>query len=168
MKQLISIIGLIMCFGLLMNYTTQNIIDLSQPPPLILDNNSDFILQPIVDNIDLPGYSSVFTLKIYYKDKLNTPITFRNGDPLETYCSDSTIVTFYLSNRDSIVIGGLKRMSCKILVIINLTKQQNRMLRDYPLDSIQIHNFVTENKFLFPISDKQYLNRWIGKYNHWR
>jgi hypothetical protein len=167
MKQLISIIGLLICFGLLMNYTIQKEIELPQPPPLIL-SNSEFILQPVVDNIDLPEYSSIFTLKVYYKDKLDTPITFRNGDPLNTYCSDSTIVTFYLSNNDSVTIGSLKRMSCKILAIINLTKQQNVMLKNYPLDSIQIHNFVTDNKFLFPVSDKQYLNRWIGKYHHWR
>ena len=59
-------------------------------------------------------------------------------------------------------------MSCKILAIFNLDKQQNNIFRDYPLDSIQIQNYVTNNKYTFRVEDKTYFNRWITKYNNWR
>ena len=102
------------------------------------------------------------------KDKTPKAITFKKGPPLETYCSDSTIITFYPKTKQPVVIGSVKRMSCKILAIFNLNKQQNSILRDYPLDSIKIHNYVTENKYTFPVQDPSYFNRWIYKYNHWK
>jgi hypothetical protein len=157
-----------------MNYSTNYSIegsvknDLPQPPPLVLDKDSNFIIQPIVENIDIRGYEFIMTLKLYYKDKMPKAITFKKGDPLETYCSDSTIITFYPRNQQPIVIGSIKRMSCKILAIFNLEKQQNVTLRTYPLDSVNVYNYVTENKYTFLVKDDSYFNRWILKYNHWR
>ena len=142
-------------------------IDLPQPAPLILNSDSSFVFQPIVENIDMPGYEFMMTLKLYYKDKMSKALTFRKGEPLETYCSDSTIVTFYPKTKQPIIIGSKKRMSCKILAVFNLSKYQNNTLRDYPLDSIKVHNYVTDNKFTFSIRDKAYFNRWISRYNHW-
>jgi hypothetical protein len=152
----------------MMNYTVHDRIDLPQPHPLILDTNSEFVLQPIVENIDLPNYSVIFTLKLYYIDRLEKPITFKNGDPLETYCSDSTITTFYFVGGDSLALGSLKRMSCKIMALFNLSHSQNIMLRDNELDSIKIHNYVTDNKYTFPIQQKRYLRSLISKHDHWR
>jgi hypothetical protein len=162
-----------MCLGLFMNLTTMNNIKESkiesfQPSPLILDNDSNFIIQPIVENIDISGYELIMAFKLYYKDKTPKAIIFKKGEPLETYCSDSTIVTFYIPTKQPVVIGSVKRMSCKILAIFNLDKSQNNILRDYPLDSIQIQNYVTNNKYTFRVEDKTYFNRWITKYNNWR
>jgi hypothetical protein len=143
-------------------------IDLPQPSPLVLNSDSSFIFQPIVENIDMPGYEFIMTLKLYYTDKMPKALTFRKGEPLETYCSDSTVVTFYPKTQQPIVVGSTKRMSCKILAIFNISKQQNNILRDYPLDSIQVRNYVTNNEYVLPIRDKAYFNRWIFKYNHWK
>jgi hypothetical protein len=171
MKTLITIFLVILCFGL-MNLTTINNdlytlrTDLPQPAPLVLDSN--FIIQPIVENIDIPGYQFVMALKLYYKDKMPKAITFKKGDPLETYCSDSTIMTLYLKSQPPIVIGSIKRMSCKILAVFNISKHQNDLLKIYPLDSVKVYNYVTENKYTLPVNDKMYFNRLITQYNHWR
>lgn len=171
MKFSISTFLIIICFGLFMNLTTIDNgikIDLPQPAPLVLNSDSSFIIQPIVENIDMPGYEFLMTLKLYYKDKMPKAITFRKGDPLETYCSDSTVIILYPKTQQPVVIGSTKRMSCKILAVFNISKQQNNIFRDYPLDSIQVHNYVTDNKYILPIRDKAYFNRLITRYNHWR
>ena len=49
-----------------------------------------------------------------------------------------------------------------------LLKQQNNILRDYPLDSVRVYNYVTDNKYTLPIRDKAYFNRLISRYNHWK
>jgi hypothetical protein len=116
----------------------------------------------------MPGYEFMMTLKLYYKDKMPKALTFRKGDPLETYCSDSTVITFYPKTQQPIVVGSIKRMSCKILAIFNISKQQNNILRDYPLDSVRVYNYVTDNKYTLPIRDKAYFNRLITQYNHWK
>jgi len=165
---------IIIWVGLFMNLTTMKNgmgrakIESPQPSPLIVDRDSNFVIQPIVENIDIPKYEFIMALKLYYKDKMPKAITFKKGEPLETYCSDSTIITFYPKTQKPVVVGSVKRMSCKILAIFNLNKQQNSILRDYPLDSIKVHNYVTDNKYILPISDKAYFNRLITKYNHWR
>ena len=157
---------IIIWVGLFMNLTTK--IESPQPSPLIIDKDSNFVIQPIVENIDLHGYEFIMTLKLYYKDKTPKAITFKKGEPLETYCSDSTIITFYPKTQQPVVVSSVKRMSCKILAIFNLSKQQNNILRTYSLDSIKVYNYVTENKYTFPIQDSLYFNRWIYKYNNWR
>jgi hypothetical protein len=139
----------------------------NQPPPLILDPDSTFKLQPIVENIDLKGYEVIFSFKLYYKDKMVKPINLKKGPPIDGYCSDLTIITFYLENQDSVKIESVKRMSCHILAIFNLTKEQNNKLRTYPMKSVKVLNYVTENQYTFPINDNMYWNRWINKYNNW-
>lgn len=173
MKFSISAFLIVLCLGLFMNLTNMNNtghvkVNLAQPSPLVMDKDSNFIIQPIVENIDLPKYELVMAFKLYYKDKAPKAFTFKKGEPLETYCSDSTIITFYTKTQQPLVIGSVKRMSCKILAVFNLSKYQNNTLRDYPLDSVQVHNYVTDNKYTFPIGDKTYFNRLIFKYNNWR
>jgi hypothetical protein len=75
--------------------------------------------------------------------------TFKKGDPLETYCSDSTVITLYPKAQSPIVIGSKKRMSCKILAVFNISKQQNNLLKTYPLDSVKVYNYVTDNKYTY-------------------
>ena len=170
MKFSISAFLIVLCLGFFMSLTTidKTKIDLPQPAPLILNNDSSFVIQPIVENMDISGYEFIMTLKLYYKDKMPKAITFKKGDPLETYCSDSTIITLYPKAQQPIVIGSTKRMSCKILAVFNIEKRQNNILKNYPLDSIKVHNYVTDNKYILPISDKAYFNRLITRYNHWR
>ena len=174
MKFSISTFLVVLWLGFFMSLTTIDRsargikIDLPQPSPLVLNSDSSFILQPIVENVDMPGYEFIMTLKLYYKDKMPKPITFKKGDPLETYCSDSTVITLYPKAQSPIVIGSKKRMSCKILAVFNISKQQNNLLKTYPLDSVKVYNYVTDNKYTLPISDKAYFNRLITRYNHWK
>lgn len=142
--------------------------DIDQPPPLILDSDSNFRLQPLVENIDLKGYEIVLSLKLYYKDKMVKPLDVKKGPPIDGYCSDSTIIMFKFDDLDSIKLGSVKRMSCKILAIFNLQKSDNIKLKTKTLDKISITNYVTENRYDFVIKDKTYFNRWITKYNSWR
>ncbi len=170
MKFSISTFLVIICFGLFMNLTTiddsikKTKNDLPQPFPLVLDNDSVFIIQPIVENIDIRGFEFVKNIKLYYKDKMSHTILFKKGEPLETYCSDSTIITLYPKTQQPIIIGSTKRMSCKILAIFSISKYQTALLKTYPLDSIKIHNYVTENKYVFPIKDKTYFPRLLSQY----
>lgn len=175
MKIITFILAILLCYGIMVNFEAREVytgyaykkIDLPQPPPLILDTDSNFKLQPIVENIDLKGYEFVMTFKLYYKDKMAKPIDLKKGPPLDGYCSDLTLVTFYLSNGDSVKVESIKRMSCKILAIFNLEKYQNQKLKNYPIDSIKVVNYVTENKYVFPFKDKMYFSRLINQYPHW-
>lgn len=142
-------------------------IELPQPNPLVLDKDSNFILQPIIENIDIKGYETMFTLKLYYKDVLPNPIYLENKDSLTNYCSDQTIIKFWLGNGTEIEIYSIKRMSCKILALFNLTKQEHDLLKKYPLHRIEITNKVTDSKFLFDIKNTHYLTHLINKYPHW-
>jgi hypothetical protein len=142
-------------------------IELPQPNPLILDKDSNFILQPIIENIDIKGYETLFTLKLYYKDILPNPIYLENKDSLTNYCSDQTVIKLWLGNNTEIEIYSIKRMSCKILALFNLTKQEHDLLKKYPLYKIEITNKVTDSKFLFDIRDTHYLVNLLNKYPHW-
>lgn len=166
MKFSISTFLVIICFGLFMNLTfmEKSKIDFPQPSPLVLDNDSIFIIQPIIENIDIRGFEFIKNIKLYYKDKMSHAILFKKGEPLETYCSDSTIITLYPKIQQPIIIGSTKRMSCKILAIFSLSKTQSTLLKTYPLDSIKIYNYVTENKYVFSIKDKTYFSRLLSKY----
>jgi hypothetical protein len=142
-------------------------IELPQPNPLILDKDSNFILQPIIENIDIKGYETLFTLKLYYKDILPNPIYLENKDSLINYCSDQTIIKLWLGNNTEIEIYSIKRMSCKIMALFNLTKQEHDLLKIYPLHKIEITNKVTDSRFLFDIKDTYYLVNILKKYPHW-
>lgn len=179
MKISTFILLLLISCGLMIDFTNRKIygdvlpmehygFDNNQPPPLILDNDSNFILQPLVENIDLKGYEIILSLKLYYKDKMVKPLDVKKGPPIDGYCSDSTIMVMHFEDNDSIMLGSIKRMSCKILAIFNLEKSDNVKLRIKKLNNITITNYVTENKYNFVISDKTYFNRWVSKYGNWR
>ena len=133
-----------------------------------LVKDSSFILQPIVENMDSPGDKFVMTLKLYYKDKMVKPLELKKGPPLDTYCSDSTYIIFYLQNKNVVQVSSIKRMSCRILAIFNIDQSQNKLLKTYPIDSIKVTNEVTDNSYVIVVKDKQYLNRLITKYNQGR
>ena len=176
MKTLTLILAILLCCGLMVNFgiketygeNTYSKTDFPQPSPLVLDVDSNFKVQPIVENIDLKGYEFILTFKLYYKDKMVKPIDLKKGSPIDGYCSDLTLITFYFSNGDSLNVESVKRMSCKILAIFNLEKYQNQKLKNYPINSIKVVNHVTENKYLFLVNDKMYFSRLINQYPHWR
>jgi hypothetical protein len=176
MKTLTLILAILLCCGLMVNFgiketygeNTYSKTDFPQPSPLVLDVDSNFKVQPIVENIDLKGYEFIMTFKLYYKDKMVKPIDLKKGSPIDGYCSDLTLITFYFSNGDSLNVESVKRMSCKILAIFNLEKYQNQKLKNYPINSIKVVNHVTENKYIFPVKDKMYFSRLINQYPHWR
>jgi hypothetical protein len=176
MKTFTLILAMLLCCGLMVDFgakktygeNTYSKIDLPQPSPLVLDADSNFKLQPIVDNIDLKGYEFIMTFKLYYKDKMAKPIDLKKVPPIDGYCSDLTLVTFYFSNGDSVYVESIKRMSCKILAVFNLEEYQNQKLKKYPIDSIKVVNYVTENKYILPVKDKMYFSRLINQYPHWR
>jgi hypothetical protein len=173
MKTLTFILAMLLCFGLMVDFGANetkgyNRIESPQPSPLILDTDSNFKVQPIIENIDLKGYEFMISFKLYYKDKMAKTIDLKKGPPIDGYCSDLTIMTFYFSNGDSLKLESVKRMSCKILAIFNLEKHQNQKLKNYPISSIKVVNYVTENKYLFSVNDKMYFSRLINQYPHWR
>jgi len=108
------------------------------------------------------------TLKLYYKDKMVKPLELKKGPPLDTYCSDSTYMIFYLQNKNVVQVSSIKRMSCRILAIFNIDQSQNKLLKTYPIDSIKVTNEVTDNSYVIIIKDKQYLNRLITEYSQGR
>jgi hypothetical protein len=173
MKTLTFILAMLLCFGLMVDFGANETkgyskIETPQPSPLILDADSNFKIQPIVENIDLKGYEFIISFKLYYKDKMVKPIDLKKGPPVDGYCSDLTIMTFYFSNGDSLKLESVKRMSCKILAIFNLEEYQNKKLKNSPINSIKVVNYVTENKYLFSVNDKMYFSRLINQYPHWR
>jgi hypothetical protein len=175
MKNLIYIfllfLGLIIfqILGISLNNEVYNIEkkNFSQPPPLILGKDSNFRLQPIVENIDLKGYETIFTLKLYYKDKLNKTIYLSRGDSLISYCSDQTILRIWLSNNTKIELLSVEIMSCDIMALFNLNKNENSLLRKYPIYKIEIINKITDNVFVFNVQNTFYLTQLINKYPHW-
>jgi hypothetical protein len=173
MKTLTFILAMLLCFGLMVDFGANETkgyskIETPQPSPLILDTDSNFKVQPIVENIDLKGYEFIISFKLYYKDKMVKPVDLKKGPPIDGYCSDLTIMTFYFSNGDSLKLESVKRMSCKILAIFNLEEYQNKKLKNSSINSIKIVNYVTENKYLFSVNDKMYFSRLINQYPHWR
>jgi len=175
MKTLTFILAILLCFGLMVNFEANGTngyskTEIPQPSPLILDTDSNFIVQPIIENLDLKGYEFMMTFKLYYKDKIAKPIDLKKGPPVNGYCSDLTIMTFYFANGDSLKLESIQRLSCQILAIFNLEEYQNNKLKNYPINSIKIVNQVTENKFFFPLNsrDKSYFTRLINRYPHWR
>jgi hypothetical protein len=174
--KLSALVIVILLFGFLINYSSENNIKgyssepnkVIQPLPLILVKDSSFILQPIVENMDSPGNKFIVTLKLYYKDKMVKPLEFKKGPPLDTYCSDSTYMIFYLQNKNMVKVSSIKRMSCRILAIFNIDQSQNKLLKTYPIDSIKVTNEVTDNSYVIIVKDKQYLNRLITEYSQGR
>ena len=57
---------------------------------------------------------------------------------------------------------------CSLLIQFWEVIAENQKLKKYPIDSIKVVNYVTENKYVFPVQDKMYFSRLINKYPHWR
>lgn len=123
-----------------------------QPNPWILNKTTR--IQPIVENDESGEFVTsdkaiVRSFKLYYRDSI--------------YCTDSTKLTF-MSGLDTMQIYSVKRMSCDILAIFNLTKAQARWLENYPIDKLVIYNRVTDNYYTIITDDKEYFVKIFKRY----
>jgi len=149
----------LLCLPLLLVFT---FVGGDQPSAYI---QGDVTIQPIVENEDLDIKSQyIRSIKVYYRDPLEKPIILQNNQALYNYCSDSSVVIFK-SIADSIKIPSVKRMSCEILAIINLTRRDSEWLKSHIVNEVAVVNTVTDNRFSVYLDDKEYFRRLMLKYN---
>jgi len=124
------------------DYETTLYIDTRQPDPYI-HKDSMFIFQPIIDNIDEPKqYRYMNEFKMIYKDL--------------HYCSDSTKLTLYIPG-DSIKMWNIRpRISCQIEMWYRLSERDEQLLSKYPVNSVKIENRVTDNIYVYKMSNPYY------------
>jgi len=121
-----------------------------QPAPLFLDVRNYMV--PILENEDSePQYRYTRTFKIYYVDPTTTKIYLSDGSYLESYCSDQTELTIITFTNDTITAISERRMSCKILAVVNLTTNQIKKLKENKTKEIIISNLVTGNSYKYEI-----------------
>jgi|LakMenEpi03Aug12_release.lakeMendotaPanAssembly.Ray.scaffolds.fasta_scaffold338192_2 hypothetical protein len=121
-----------------------------QPAPLFLDVKNYIV--PIIENEDQEAeYRYTRTLKVYYTDPTTTKIYLSDGSTLESYCSDQTELTIITFKNDTVTAISQKRMSCKILAVINLTTNQVKKLKETKTKEIIISNLVTGNSYKYEI-----------------
>ena len=149
----------LLCLPLLLVFT---FIGSNQPGPYI---QGDVSIQPIVENEDLDIKSQyIRSIKVYYKDPLEKPIILQNNQALYNYCSDSTLVIFK-SVVDSIKVPSVKRMSCEIMAIINLTRRDSEWLKSHIVNEVVVVNTITDNRFSVYMDDTEYFRKLMLKYN---
>ena len=115
--------------------------EIPQPKPYLHDKDTTLMIQPILENADLPGYRYIQDIKFYYKDLY--------------YCSDMNKITF-VTDDTSFSIVSIKRMSCKILAIVRLNKTQQDNLGKFPIRKVIIENLVTDNVYTYEILNTKY------------
>lgn len=112
-------------------------------PKEYIHKDSLFIFQPVIDNIDEPKkYWYIQEFKMTYKDL--------------HYCSDSTKLTLYLAG-DSIKLWNVRpRISCKIDMWYRLSDDEQIMLSKYSINKVKIENRVTDNIYVYRMTDPSY------------
>ena len=149
----------LLCIPLLLIFT---FVGGDQPSAYI---QGDVTIQPIVENEDLDIKSQyIRSIKVYYRDPLEKPIILQNNQTLYNYCSDSSVVIFK-SVADSIRIPSVKRMSCEIMAIINLTKRDSEWLKSHIVNEVAVVNTITDNRFSVYMDDTEYFRKLMLKYN---
>lgn len=149
----------LLCLPLLLVFT---FVGGDQPSAYI---QGDITIQPIVENEDLDIKSQyIRSIKVYYRDPLEKPIILQNNQALYNYCSDSSVVIFK-SVADSIRIPSVKRMSCEILAIINLTRRDSEWLKSHIVNEVAVVNTITDNRFSVYMDDTEYFRKLMLKYN---
>ena len=116
--------------------------DPRQPVPYI-HKDSMFIFQPVIDNIDEPKkFQYMNEFRMTYKDL--------------HYCSDSTKLTLYIPG-DSIKMWNIRpRISCRIDMWYRLNENQENLLKLYPVNKVKIENRVTDNIYVYNMSNPYY------------
>ena len=113
-------------------------------------------IQPILENEESGEFvgknaAIIRSFKLYYRDSI--------------YCTDSTEITF-MSGLDTMQIYSIKRMSCTILAIFNVSHLEALWLNNYPIDKLIIYNRVTDNYYTIITDDKEYFKELFDKYNY--
>ena len=123
-------------------YEIASYLDKRQPDPYI-HKDSLFIFQPVIDNLDEPiKYRYMNEFKMTYKDL--------------HYCSDSTKLTLYVPG-DSIKMWNIRpKISCKIEMWYRLSERGEELLSKYPVNSVKIENRVTDNIYVYKMSNPYY------------
>ena len=149
----------LLCLPLLLVFT---FVGGDQPSAYI---QGDITIQPIVENEDLDIKSQyIRSIKVYYRDPLEKPIILQNNQVLYNYCSDSSVVIFK-SVADSIKVPSVKRMSCEIMAIINLTRRDSEWLKSHIVNEVAVVNTITDNRFSVYMDDTEYFRKLMLKYN---
>jgi len=149
----------LLCVPLLLIFT---FVGGDQPSAYI---QGDITIQPILENEDLDiKYQYIRSIKVYYRDPLEKPIILQNNSAIYNYCSDSSVVIFK-SVADSIKVPSVKRMSCEIMAIINLTKRDSEWLKSHIVNEVTVINTITDNRFSVYMDDTEYFRRLMLKYN---
>lgn len=125
-----------------------------QPSPWLLNETTK--IQPIVENEEHGEFINKNkaisrSFKLYYKDL--------------HYCTDSTKITF-VSKDTTMWIYSVRRMSCEILGVFNVNKEQVEWLESYPINEIIIYNRVTDNIYTIYVTDEEYFQRIYKKYTN--
>jgi hypothetical protein len=72
------------------------------------------------------------------------------------YCSDSTKLTLYIPG-DSIKMWNIRpRISCQIEMWYRLSERDEQLLSKYPVNSVKIENRVTDNIYVYKMSNPYY------------
>jgi len=71
-----------------------------------------------------------------------------------------------MSGLDTMQIYSIKRMSCTILAIFNVSHLEALWLNNYPIDKLVIYNRVTDNYYTIITDDKEYFKKLFDKYNY--
>jgi hypothetical protein len=124
--------------------------------PTVWELNETTRLQPILENEESSEFvgkdaAIIRSFKLYYRDSI--------------YCTDSTEITF-MSGLDTMQIYSIKRMSCTILAIFNVSHLEGLWLNNYPIDKLVIYNRVTDNYYTIITDDKEYFKKLFDKYNY--
>jgi len=119
--------------------------------PLILSNDSVFNIQNI--KVESNNY-----LKLYYKDNISSKIYPKSGPPIDSYCTDSTLITFVFKNsvEPNLKIWSTKKMSCLISAVFYLDYNNSSKLKTIPIDSIYVFNQITYNEYKFKVKQPYY------------
>jgi hypothetical protein len=127
----------------------------NQPETLFMNG---LVVQPVLENSDLPNFRYTRTVKFYYKDLMKNPIVLENGDLMTSYCSDGSLVEIVLPG-DTVRVVSRSRLSCEILAVVKFDDQQVSLLKRKPATEIRITNLTTENTMSYPLVDSHYFNR---------
>ena len=114
-----------------------------QPQPLTLEG---LVVQPILENDDLPGDRYIQDLKLVYSRP--------------EFCSDSIRAVFVFADR--VFYTPIRKTTCSGQIgFVRLTDEMSQILASVPLLAIRLENTWSDESYPHPLLDRQYF---IGVY----
>lgn len=109
-----------------------------QPQPLTLDG---LVVQPILENDDLPGDRYIQDIKLIYTRP--------------AFCSDSVRAVFVFV--DQVFYLPIRKTNCSGQIgYVRLTDKMSRILAAVPLLAIRLENTWSDESYPHPLMDRQY------------